>query len=137
MTKGGEGCGNCSEGGGGQFSVTGGSSWGDGGGSTGGGGGGISGGGGGGIAGGGGGGHSGGGGYVTGGGGTGVGMQAGVHLTSDPGCSQLAGAMQKMVATIRTTLASLCSNILRRCEGSFALSPATFSLQTLMILENM
>lgn len=96
MTKGGD---NCSKGGGGQFSVTGGTSWGDGGGSTGGGGGG---------------GHFGGGGYVTGGGGTGVGMQAGLHLTSDPGCSHLAGAMQRMVATIRTTLASLCSNILRK-----------------------
>lgn len=91
MTKGGD---NCSKGGGGQFSVTGGTSSGDGGGSTGGGG--------------------GGGGYVTGGGGTGVGMQAGLHLTSDPGCSHLAGAMQRMVATIRTTLASLCSNILRK-----------------------
>lgn len=104
MTKGGD---NCSKGGGGQFSVTGGTSSGDGGGSTGGGGGGISGGGGGGHSG-------GGGGYVTGGGGTGVGMQAGLHLTSDPGCSHLAGAMQRMVATIRTTLASLCSNILRK-----------------------
>lgn len=91
MTKGGD---NCSKGGGGQFSVTGGTSWGDGGGSTGGGG--------------------GGGGYVTGGGGTGVGMQAGLHLTSEPGCSQLAGDMQRMVATIRTTLASLCSNILSK-----------------------